>query len=375
VAFTVFGEGHSIFMKHTIRVRLSASPDRSYNIQVEPGILGRLSAEIMRVAGGGSVFVIADSTVARLYGSGLRRSLTQAGLRSFLFRFPAGETSKNSKVVQTLHTMLLTHRVRRDDLIVALGGGVTGDLAGFVAATILRGIRFVQVPTSLLAQVDSSVGGKVGIDHPLGKNLIGAFHQPRAVFIDPGVLRTLSWRQFRNGLAEAVKIAAALDSGFFRWLERHNAGIVRRSPEVLASLVTRAAGLKAAVVERDEVDTGLRNVLNLGHTLGHAIESASRYRILHGEAVAIGMVLESGIAHQLGLLPESDLRRIRALMERMSLPTVLPSTFDRGLFHRSLQLDKKNVARQVRYVLLRSIGQSVVGIPVPNAMVERVIAP
>lgn len=362
-------------MKHTLNVSLPASPCRDYPIFVAPDLFVRLPEDLKRIAGGRKAFIITDSRVARLYGAGLQRSLTAAGQRTYLYHFPAGEKSKSASVVGSLHTALLSRHIRRDDLIVALGGGVTGDLAGYVAATILRGVRFVQVPTTLLAQVDSSVGGKVGIDHPLGKNLIGAFHQPTAVFMDPRLLRTLSLRQFRNGLAEAIKIAAALDVDFFRWLERNSTRITRRDPGVLASLVSRAAGLKAAVVERDEFDTGLRNILNLGHTIGHAIEAASGYKLLHGEAIAIGMVLESTVSRELGFLSDAALSRLRNLLERFLLPTKLPPSLDRRCFLRSLQLDKKNIGREVRYVLLTAIGESALGMQVPSALLGRVIAP
>jgi 3-dehydroquinate synthase len=251
---------------------------------------------------------------------------------------------------------------------------VSGDLGGYVAATILRGVEFVQVPTSLLAQVDSSVGGKVGIDHLLGKNLIGAFHQPSAVHIDPLVLRSLPPRHYRNGLAEVAKIAAALDAGFFRWMENNVRPIGRGRPATLTEMIRRAVGLKAAVVGRDELDTGLRNVLNLGHTIGHAVETASDYRLLHGESVAIGMALEARLAGSMGLLNNNDEERLLRLLEALELPTALPRSIDRDATRRALSLDKKGTRQGVRYVLLRAIGKSAIGVQVPWQVVEEVLA-
>jgi 3-dehydroquinate synthase len=214
----------------------------------------------------------------------------------------------------------------------------------------------------------------VGIDHPLGKNLIGAFHQPSAVHIDPLVLRSLPPRHYRNGLAEVAKIAAALDSGFFRWMEHHARPIGRATPATLTEMIGRAVGLKAAVVGRDELDTGLRNVLNLGHTMGHAVEAASRYRLLHGESVAIGMALEARIAVSMGLLNHNDEERLLRLLDALALPTTLPQTIDRDGIRKALSLDKKGTRQGVRYVLLRAIGKSAIGVQVPGQYVDEVLA-
>lgn len=362
-------------MRRIIQVRPGGARNRrSYNVTVQPGLLRRLPALFARSAEGRRLFVIADQTVARLYGRDLRQAIGRRGAGAVLLTFPAGESSKVAATASNLHTALLLHGIRRNDLVVALGGGVSGDLGGYVAATILRGVEFVQVPTSLLAQVDSSVGGKVGIDHPLGKNLIGAFHQPSAVHIDPLVLRSLPRRQYRNGLAEVVKIAAALDAGFFRWMEKNVRPIGRGTSATLTEMISRAVGLKGAVVGRDELDTGLRNVLNLGHTIGHAVETASHYRLLHGEAVAIGMSLEARLAVAIGLLKHRDEERLLRLLEALGLPTNLPRTIDRDALRRALSLDKKGTRQGARYVLLRAIGKSAIGVPVPEEHVEEVLA-
>ena len=226
-------------MRHSISVKLNRTTDRSYTITVERGLLSSVPALLFRMFGRTGYYIITDSTVARIYGRALLRACADCDLNTLLLDFPAGEPSKNADVAGALQTRLLQHGIRRESVVVALGGGVVGDVAGFVAATVLRGVRYIQVPTTLLAQVDSSVGGKVGIDHPSGKNLIGAFHQPSAVFIDPDVLRTLPKAEFRNGLAEMVKIAAALDKEYFAKLERAAGRIRKYGSDVLTECIAR----------------------------------------------------------------------------------------------------------------------------------------
>jgi 3-dehydroquinate synthase len=247
---------------------------------------------------------------------------------------------------------------------------VVGDLAGFVAATVLRGVEYVQVPTSLLAQVDSSVGGKTGIDHTMGKNLIGAFHQPSMVVIDPEVLRTLPPAEFRNGLAEVVKIAAALDARFFRFLERSAPALTRTNTLLLARIIRTAVGLKAAVVQRDEREAGLRKALNLGHTIGHAVESASGYRLRHGEAVSIGLILEGRLAVTCGVLSVNDHLRLLRLLEAFGLPTRLPRFVDRREVLAGLAADKKNLSAMPLFVLPKKIGMSAIGVTLPADVVR-----
>jgi 3-dehydroquinate synthase len=235
-------------------------------------------------------------------------------------------------------------------------------------------VEFVQVPTSLLAQVDSSVGGKVGIDHHLGKNLIGAFHQPSLVVIDPAVLTTLPPREFRNGLAEIIKIAVALDPTFFTLLARNTGRLTSGNTPLLTRVIATAVGLKAAVVEKDEREAGLRKVLNLGHTLGHAIETASNFALRHGETVAIGMVLEGRIAATTGLLSINDLMKIRAVLEAVGLPTRMPKNLDLHTVHTALALDKKGKDGMPLFVLPGSIGSSAIDVPVPDALIRSVLA-
>jgi 3-dehydroquinate synthase len=242
-----------------------------------------------------------------------------------------------------------------------------------VEATVLRGISFIQVPTTLLAQIDSSVGGKVGIDHPHGKNLIGAFHQPAAVFVDPAVLSTLPLTEFKNGLAEMVKIAAAADKRLFVQIERR-AGAIRRNDErLLGSLVVRAIELKAAIVEKDEFDTGLRAVLNLGHTLGHAMEASSGYSISHGAAVAMGMASEARIAVKMGLLREPDFKRLIRVMRALGLPVRFPRVASRAKFLSALSSDKKAVGKGTKCTMLMGIGHAVVGVEVPTPFIMELL--
>jgi 3-dehydroquinate synthase len=318
----------------------------------------------------GKLFIITDTTVGRLYGRTLQREFAGGGNDVVLLDIPPGEGSKNHRSVHALHTQLLKGGVGRDSFVIALGGGVVGDVAGYVAATILRGIPFIQIPTTLLAQVDSSVGGKVGVDHPLGKNLIGAFHQPAAVYVDPDVLSTLPAAEYRNGLAEVVKIAAALDHRFFADIERNVRNIKSGNARTVIDLIHRAIALKAAVVMKDEKETGLRKVLNLGHTIGHAVETASGFRLRHGEAVSIGLSVEGRIACDMGLMAKKDYRRLVALLTAFRLPTRLPGTMNGKKFLAALAADKKNEKGGTRFVLLKRIGQPVVGVEVPDQFIR-----
>jgi 3-dehydroquinate synthase len=360
-------------MHKEINVHLKNTINCSYPVIVRPGSLDSVQEFVLRRVNDPGVFVITDSNVARLVGRRLQTRLLAVGVESLLLVFPAGEGSKNAKVVYALQSQLLAHRIRRDSLIIALGGGVVGDVAGFVAATVLRGVPYAQVPTTLLSQVDSSVGGKVGIDHNLGKNLIGAFHQPVAVFIDPNVLQTLPQREFRSGLAEAVKIAAALDGKFFSFLEQNVHRIGRSNSALLSEIIFRAVKLKAAVVEKDEFERSLRKALNLGHTVGHAVEAATGFSIRHGEAAAIGIVVESMIAVRLGLLQEEDFLRVRNLLNILRLPTRMPKEINRKKFYAALSTDKKSEGNRMKFSLLCGVGSTAIGVDVPAAYIEQAL--
>jgi 3-dehydroquinate synthase len=357
-------------MNARIHVRLPARADRSYDVVIRPGVLHHLPELLAKWNRGATLFLVTDTNVGRLYGRKMHHLLVSAGWSVVLVDVPAGERSKSIDCYHSLTGALLRSGIRRNSVIVALGGGVVGDLAGFVAATVLRGVEYIQVPTSLLAQVDSSVGGKTGIDHTMGKNLIGAFHQPSLVVIDPEVLRTLPPAEFRNGLAEVVKIAAALDGRFFRFLERSAPLLTRTNTLLLARTIRAAVGLKAAVVQRDEREAGLRKALNLGHTIGHAVESASGYQLRHGEAVSIGLILEGRLAVTCGVLSVNDHLRLLRLLEAFGLPTRLPRSVDRKEVFAGLAADKKNVSAMPVFVLPKKIGTSAIGVTLPPDVVR-----
>jgi 3-dehydroquinate synthase len=288
---------------------------------------------------------------------------------------PAGETSKSVKSVEKCYDELAAHRLERKSFIVALGGGVVGDLAGFVAATYLRGIPFVQVPTTLLAQVDSSVGGKVGVNLKAGKNLVGAFHQPRMVLCDLDTLRTLPMREYRAGLAEVIKYGIIYDAELFEELERKMEKLVRRELKVLAGVIARCCEIKAEVVAQDETESGLRAILNFGHTIGHALEAISNYgKYLHGEAISIGQVAAAKLSGEILGLPQRDVERIGNLFNRAGLPTNIGlNEGQRKKLFATMKLDKKVSAGEIKFVLARRIGEVEFGQKVPNRLLEQVL--
>ncbi|MEE9217880.1 MAG: 3-dehydroquinate synthase [Acidobacteriota bacterium] len=339
-----------------IRVRLRAVEDRSYRIVVGSGILHRIGAELPRLCPAARYVVISDSRVARIHGRSVLRCLRRAGLKADLLTFPPGERHKIRRTKGRLEDALARLRCGRDAAVVALGGGVVGDLAGFLAATYQRGIPYVQLPTTLLAMIDASVGGKTGVDHPAGKNFIGAFHQPRAVWTDVATLSTLPARQFRAGLSEAVKHATIADERLFRFLERRASELHRLEPESLERLVERNCRIKASVVMRDERESGLRQILNFGHTVAHALESIAGYRLLHGEAVAVGMAVEATLSCRLGGLRRQELERLIRLLEALRLPTRLPKGCDLRRLVRATYTDKKARRGRPLYALPRRLG-------------------
>jgi 3-dehydroquinate synthase len=311
-----------------------------------------------RYLGAGKTLVVTNDVVAPLYLEPLRGALGSAGLDVHIV--PDGEHYKTVDTWRGIIDRLVALQARRDATIVALGGGVVGDMAGFAAASYMRGIRFIQAPTTLLAQVDASVGGKTGVNHARGKNLIGAFHQPAAVIIDSDTLSTLPEREYAAGLAEVVKYGAIGDSGFFDWLWSQASGIVGREADAVAHLVGESVRNKAAIVARDEKEAGIRALLNFGHTFGHALESESGYRrFLHGEAVSIGMVTAAGLSEQRGLCRAGTASRLASLLTRFGLPVGIPPDLSVQSLADAMQLDKKAVASGLRLVLLEDIGRAV----------------
>ncbi|MFB3882009.1 MAG: 3-dehydroquinate synthase [Armatimonadota bacterium] len=334
---------------------------RSYEIHVEPGALAR-AGRVIEAAAGGRGFVITDGRVEVLHGAALRAGLGR--FRAETIIVPAGERQKSLRRAGMLWEELLRRGADRESVVVAFGGGVVGDLAGFVAATYMRGLPFVQIPTTLLAQVDSSVGGKVAINHPRAKNLIGAFHQPRAVIADVSVLQTLRRRDYREGIAEAVKTAVIADPAFYGWLEANQRAVASRDPSALCHLVSRCCELKARVVESDERESGRRALLNFGHTVGHALESLTGYgRLRHGEAVSVGMVAAARLSRLLGLLSSEDERRLVSLLAEFGLPTTIPGIGASAILEQ-IKLDKKARAGVPELVVLKAIGKARWGVQV-----------
>ena len=331
---------------------------RAYPIFIEVDSFASAVKEILRHCDAEAFVIITDENVAAYYSERLKNSLQQNGVKFHLYKFQPGEESKSITTAEQIYTWMLANRFHRDDVIIALGGGVVGDLAGFIAATYLRGIRWVQIPTTLMAQVDSSVGGKVGINHPLAKNSIGAFHQPQLVWIDPMTLKTLPRREIYNGLAEVVKYGVILDDELFEFLEVNFNKIVSLNDwDILVHVIRNCCRLKSIVVEEDERESGHRRVLNFGHTIGHALENITEYRYFrHGEAVAWGMLAAAAISQQKLSLPDNQFNRIRDIMNLLEAPA-LPNNISVDQTIRSIQSDKKMGKEGLKFVLLEDIGK------------------
>jgi len=331
--------------------------ERSYPILIGNGLLSDIGNDLAGRNVAKRYAVISDDHVAGLYGDRLMESLAQASIPSELITFPQGEQSKSLLTIATLCSELARRNFDRKDGLIALGGGVTGDITGFLASVYMRGIPFVQVPTTLLAQVDSSVGGKTGVDIPEGKNLVGTFYQPRAVYIDTGVLQTLPREELLGGLAEVIKYGVIADADFFRFLEDNRAAILDLEQSVITDTIFRCCEIKAWVVEQDEREGDLRRILNFGHTIGHAIEAASDFKLIHGLAVAMGMNVIAGLALRKGYLNKKDASRITLLIEEYGMPVAIPPELDRDRIKGYLKTDKKTVGGRVFFVLPERIGK------------------
>ena len=356
-----------------IRVNLERSGSDSYEIDIGEGVLDRLSVMIKAQDGVDRCVVITDSGVNSLYGEMVRKKLQPAGVPVDLIEIPAGESSKSMGTVLDVARQLIELNASRKSLLIALGGGVVGDLAGFLASIYKRSVPYVQIATTLVAQVDSSVGGKTGIDLPEGKNLLGTFYQPRAVFIDLSLLRTLSDKDFKNGLAEIIKYGIISDEEMFELLEQERAAVVERQLPVMRILVERSCRIKARIVEMDEQEGGLRRILNFGHTIGHAIEAASDYRLTHGEAVAIGMAAAAKMSYRLDYLDERSCKRIVGVIKQYGLPTEIPGDFNTKAILGFMASDKKAVGARLYFVLIRKIGVPFVTAEVPQSVIIDVI--
>jgi 3-dehydroquinate synthase len=352
-------------------VRVSLG-ERSYPVQIGTGLLDGLGELVARRTGAHHAVLITVPGVGRRYGSRALHSLRAAGLRCSRITVPDGDASKNLAQAAELYGALLAQRADRDSVLVALGGGMVGDLTGYVAATFLRGIPFIQVPTTVLAMVDASVGGKTGVNLPEGKNLVGAFHQPAAVLADISTLRSLPVRQRAAGFAEVVKAASIWDASFFARLERRAAALMDLEEAALIPTLERAVRIKAEVVSRDEREQDLRMLLNFGHTMGHAVETLEGYRgLLHGEGVSIGMVYAARISERLGVAEVGVAARLTALCTSLGLPVELPG-YSRLAYRKALAVDKKRRDDHIRYVVLERIGAAHTKALTPKQIVELV---
>ena len=354
----------------TVKVNVSLG-DRSYPIHIGRNLLNALSADCVSRKLGNRCLLVSDRHVGKLYAKAFEGSLTAAGFETATIQVPAKESSKSRKWLFSVYDAALEHSMGRSSFMIALGGGVVGDLTGFAAATYMRGIPFIQVPTSLLAMVDSSVGGKTGINLPQGKNLIGAFHQPVAVYADLDTLASLPEREYRSGLAEVVKYGVIEDAWFFDSLETNVDALKSREMEALERVVSRCCEIKAEVVRFDEKECGVRAILNFGHTFGHALETCCGYgTLLHGEAVSIGMMYAAHLSREVAGLRQDEVERIERLLRSMDLPVTAPPLEWDDLFA-VMQKDKKNQRKNPLFVLANRIGNVVHGIEVPTAIMRK----
>ena len=352
-----------------VRVRLGS---RSYTIHIGPGLLEEAGLLLQDFGCSGRAVIVTHPNLRKLYGNTLKQSLISRGFKVTILEVPGGEEQKSLATAGRLYQELADCLAERTTPVLALGGGVIGDLTGFVAATYLRGVPLVQIPTTLLAQVDSSIGGKVAVNHGRLKNNIGAFYQPGLVIADINVLKTLSAVELSDGLAETIKYGVIRDAGLFAYLERNIERVRAFDVRVLESIVFRSAKIKAEVVTKDECDSGLRNILNFGHTVGHALESVSDFGISHGQAVAIGMAAAARISNRLGYLPDEEVTRIKELIVRAGLPVELPLLEVTRLLH-AMKHDKKVLQGRIRFVQPRTIGEVFISDEVTISLVEQVL--
>lgn len=349
-----------------IRVELG---ERSYNIIIDSHILDGIGEKLKGFEFSPPIAIISNPTVYGLYGERVQVSIKNAGFDTITVIIPDGEEYKDLLWAQHIYGELLKHGLDRASTLIALGGGVIGDITGFVASTYMRGIAFIQVPTTLLAQVDSSVGGKTGVNHRLGKNMIGTFYQPKLVWIDVDTLKTLPRRELLAGLAEVIKYGVIWDEGLFKFLDDNKDRVLNLDRDALTHIIKRSCEIKAEVVSKDEKEMGLRAILNYGHTIGHAIETATGYtRYLHGEAVAIGMHLEARLSLMLNFIDGNQAARIKTLIDSYGLPSEMPVDININSILSSMQLDKKAVAGELKFILPEKIGVAKIykGIPTEN---------
>jgi 3-dehydroquinate synthase len=347
--------------------------ERSYPIIIQQGVLDKIGDALHKNPFAKRYAIVADDHVATLFGERLLASLHNSGIQAEIITFAQGESSKNLGTIAELSSTLARRGFDRKDGLLALGGGVTGDITGFLAACYMRSIPFAQVPTTLLAQVDSSVGGKTGVDIPEGKNLVGAFYQPQAVFIDSQVLRQLPKAEFLNGLAEVIKYGVIYERDFFKFLEMSRKDILSLDLHVLEDVIARCCKIKAAVVEADEKESDFRRILNFGHTIGHAVEAVSGYKLAHGLAVAMGMVAAAELAVLKGIMERQEKERLAQLIHEFGLPLAIPQEYDRARIQEHFLADKKTIDGKVFFVLPTSIGKVIITDDIEEGMLAKVL--
>jgi 3-dehydroquinate synthase len=350
--------------------------ERSYNIFIGNNCLDEIGDKLTLFNLSPRMAIISNPTVFSLYGESVSAAIKKAGFDLLTVTIPDGEEYKNLDTLKHIYNELLKYKLDRKSALIALGGGVVGDITGFAASTYMRGIAYIQLPTTLLAQVDSSVGGKTGVDHELGKNMIGTFWQPGLVWIDVETLTTLPRRELLAGLAEVIKYGVIYDEGLFTFLETGRDKILNLDRDALTYIIKRSCEIKAEVVSKDERESGLRAILNYGHTIGHAIETVTKYKkFLHGEAVAIGMHIEARLSMILDLINEAQVSRIKALLDAYGLPSAIPSDVNASSIFLSMQLDKKAVAGELKFILPEEIGKVNIQKGIPEKSIRESLQP
>ncbi len=356
-----------------VHLNLRKKVNNSYDILIDKNLLSKIPLDLKKSKIGNRYLIITDSNIKGLFGKKLLAMMKKAGLKTDLISFKAGEQSKNLKVFGELIRKVHSLGLDRKSAIIALGGGVVGDIAGFVAACYMRGINYIQVPTSLLAMVDSSIGGKVAVDLSTGKNAVGNFCQPKKVYIDVSLLKKLPKRELINGLAEIIKHALIRDKSLFDSIDKNMSKILSRDHSILIKIIKRNCEIKARIVEKDEKESGLRKLVNYGHTIGHALETMTKYKkYSHGEGIAIGMILEGSIANKKGMLLRKELIKQNNLIKKVGLPVKLPKINSNRLIN-ELKKDKKVVGGKIEFVLLERIGKARYGINVSNRIIKEAV--
>jgi 3-dehydroquinate synthase len=356
-----------------LKLHIKAQDASSYDIRIGNDVLGSLGRDIAGLGLGRRYVAITDTNVSPLYGGMLIAELKKAGIEIDVIAFPAGEASKNINTVLSVVRQLLRLNVDRQSALIALGGGVVGDMVGFIASLYMRSVPYVQIPTTLLAQVDSSIGGKTAIDLEEGKNLLGTFYQPRAVFIDPFFLKTLPGEELGNGLAEIVKYGVIDKSGLFQHLEKEISAIGEGRPDALVKVIEMSCAIKKELVEMDEKDKGPRRFLNFGHTVGHALESASGYGFSHGSGVSVGMIAAARLSEKICGLPASQRGQVEKLIGDAGLPTAIPGHLGTDLIMSKLKADKKKSGSAINFVLIKNIGEPFVVSDIEQAIIRKTI--